>query len=216
MAKQLVFILGASGHAKMVIEALASMHHYELYGCLDKHRTFDQLLGFPVLEENPQILETLLQAKAKVLVAMGENRLRMQLMNQMQAKGFSFATAIAPSAYVSASAQIGPGSVVMPKAVVGAATRIGQGVIVNTASSIDHDCTVEDFAHIAPGCHLAGNVTVQQGAMLGIGTCVIPKRSIGKWSILGANSTVIADIPSESTCVGTPAKPLVARPEPNA
>ncbi|MFM8572926.1 MAG: hypothetical protein ACKOAU_15130, partial [Pirellula sp.] len=33
MEKQLVFILGAGGHAKMVIEVLESMHRFELYGC---------------------------------------------------------------------------------------------------------------------------------------------------------------------------------------
>jgi sugar O-acyltransferase (sialic acid O-acetyltransferase NeuD family) len=213
MAKQLVFILGAGGHAKMVIEALVSMHQYELYGCLDTDRTAERLLGFPVMQENPQILGTLLEAKAQAVVALGENRLRMRVTNDLEAQGFSFATAIASSAYVSASAQIGAGSVIMPKAVVGAAVRVGRGVIVNTSSSIDHDCVVEDFAHVAPGCHLAGNVTVQQGAMLGIGTCVIPECTIGKWSILGANSTVIEDVPLESTYVGTPAKALKAGKE---
>ena len=94
----------------------------------------------------------------------------------------------------------------MPKAVVGSMARIGRGAILNTSSSVDHDSIVGDYAHIAPGCHLAGNVQVDQGAMLGIGTCVIPQRRIGAWSILGANSTVVRDIPAETTYVGTPAR----------
>jgi len=94
----------------------------------------------------------------------------------------------------------------MPKAVVGASAKIGQGVVLNTASSVDHDVDIGDFVHVAPGCHLAGNVRVEQGAMLGIGTCVIPERHIGAWAILGANSTVVRDVPAGTTYIGTPAR----------
>lgn len=207
MAKQLVFIMGAGGHAKMVIEALVSMHHYELYGCLDTVDKGERLLGYPVFLESEDTLSKLSQAKALALVALGENRLRERISLQLADRGFDFATAISHRAYVSPSASIGPGTVVMPGAVVGAMARIGRGVILNTASSVDHDTIVDDFAHIAPGCHVAGNVTIETGAMLGIGTCVIPERRIGAWSILGANSTVVRDIPSGATCVGTPARP---------
>ena len=205
MAKKLVFILGAGGHAKMAIETLASMPEYQIVSCMDKQPLSDQILGYPVCYEKTETLAQLLEAKALALVALGDNRLRQQVTEKLQAFGFSFATAIASSAYVSPSAQLGPGTVVMPRAAVGAMARIGQGVILNTSCSVDHDSILGDFVHIAPGCHLAGGVTIDQGAMLGIGTCVIPNRRIGAWSILGANSTVVRDVPAESTYVGTPA-----------
>ncbi|MFM8399058.1 MAG: hypothetical protein ACKOAH_14600, partial [Pirellula sp.] len=56
VVKPLVFVLGAGGHAKMVIETLVSMDRYELYGCLDTEPTSEQLLGFPIFPENPQTL----------------------------------------------------------------------------------------------------------------------------------------------------------------
>ena len=208
MAKKLVFVVGAGGHAKMVIETLASMAEYQIISCMDKHPSSDPILGYPVFPENSQTLAQLLEAKALALVALGDNRLREQVTEKLQALGFQFATAIAQSAYVSPSAQIGQGSVVMPRAVVGAMARIGQGVILNTSCSVDHDSILGDFVHIAPGCHLAGGVRVDQGAMLGIGTCVIPNRHIGAWSTLGANSTVVRDIPAHGTYVGTPAREL--------
>jgi UDP-perosamine 4-acetyltransferase len=206
MAKQLVFILGSGGHAKMVIEAFLSMDLYKLFGCLDPSPTSDQILGLPIFPENEDTLGRLLEARAHAFVAIGDNRLRERVSGQVQLRGFELATAIAQSAYISPSALLGPGTVVMPKAVVGSMARIGRGVILNTSSSVDHDTIVGDYAHIAPGCHLAGSVQVDQGAMLGIGTCVIPQRRIGAWSILGANSTVVRDIPAETTYVGTPAR----------
>ena len=206
VVKPLVFVLGAGGHAKMVIETLVSMDRYELYGCLDTAPTSEKLLGFPIFPENPQTLATLLDAKAHALVALGDNKLRQRGTLKLQELGFSFATAIAQSAYVSPSAIVGSGTVIMPKAVVGASAKIGQGVVLNTASSVDHDVDIGDFVHVAPGCHLAGNVRVEQGAMLGIGTCVIPERHIGAWAILGANSTVVRDVPAGTTYIGTPAR----------
>ncbi len=206
VVKPLVFVLGAGGHAKMVIETLVSMDRYELYGCLDTASTSEKLLGFPIFPENPQTLATLLDAKAHALVALGDNKLRQRVTLKLQELGFSFATAIAQSAYVSPSAIVGSGTVIMPKAVVGASAKIGQGVVLNTASSVDHDVDIGDFVHVAPGCHLAGNVRVEQGAMLGIGTCVIPERHIGAWAILGANSTVVRDVPAGTTYIGTPAR----------
>jgi sugar O-acyltransferase (sialic acid O-acetyltransferase NeuD family) len=173
---------------------------------LDTASTSEKLLGFPIFPENPQTLATLLDAKAQALVALGDNKLRQRVTLKLQELGFSFATAIAQSAYVSPSAIVGSGTVIMPKAVVGASAKIGQGVVLNTASSVDHDVDIGDFVHVAPGCHLAGNVRVEQGAMLGIGTCVIPERHIGAWAILGANSTVVRDVPAGTTYIGTPAR----------
>ncbi|MFN5274983.1 MAG: acetyltransferase [Planctomycetota bacterium] len=210
MVKPLVFVMGAGGHAKMVIEALVSMHQYELYGCLDTESTAESLLGFPIFPENSETLGRLLDAKAQALVALGDNKLRQRVTLKLEALGFSFATAIAQSAYVSPWAQVGSGTVIMPKAVVGASAKIGRGVVLNTASSVDHDVNIGDFVHVAPGCHLAGNVQVDSGAMLGIGTCVIPQRHIGAWAILGANSTVVRDVPAGTTYIGTPARQLSA------
>ncbi len=44
----------------------------------------------------------------------------------------------------------------MPLSMAGAAVTIGRGVIVNTSATIDHDCVVDDFAHLAPASMSAG------------------------------------------------------------
>ncbi len=41
------------------------------------------------------------------------------------------------------------------------------------------DSTVCDFAHVAPGSRTAGNVRIGEGALLGIGSCVLPQQSVG-------------------------------------
>ncbi len=51
-------------------------------------------------------------------------------------------------------------------------------------------------------------MTVGQGALVGIGATVMPGRSVGDWSVVGAGACVIEDVPAGVTVVGVPAKPL--------
>jgi UDP-perosamine 4-acetyltransferase len=80
--------------------------------------------------------------------------------------------------------------------------------IVNTGAIIDHDCVIGDHVHLAPGTKLAGNVSVEEGAFLGIGATVVPEINIGKFSRVGAGAVVINDISPFTTVVGVPAKAL--------
>ena len=57
--------------------------------------------------------------------------------------------------------------------------------------------------------YIAGNVHIGGGAWIGIGTTVIEKLSIGEGSYVGADSTVVGDIPGRILVFGSPA--LVVR-----
>ena len=72
--------------------------------------------------------------------------------------------------------------------------RIGKHVILNTACSIDHDCVIDDYAHIAPGAHLCGNVRVGEGSLVGVGVGVAPNTKIPEWSLVKAHRIDIESI----------------------
>jgi acetyltransferase-like isoleucine patch superfamily enzyme len=61
---------------------------------------------------------------------------------------------------------------------------------------------------VAPGARLAGNVTVGEGALVGIGSCAVPGVSIGAWSVVGAGAAVTKDVAERATVGGVPARPL--------
>jgi acetyltransferase EpsM len=83
---------------------------------------------------------------------------------------------------------------------------IGKHCIINTNSSVDHDCIIEDFVHLSPNVALAGAVLVGEGTHIGIGACIIQGIKIGKWCTIGAGSVIIRDIPDGSTVVGNPGR----------
>ena len=62
--------------------------------------------------------------------------------------------------------------------------------------------------HVCPGARLAGRVTVESGAFVGIGATVIQSVRIGYEAVVGAGAVVISDVSPLSTVVGVPAREL--------
>ena len=118
-----------------------------------------------------------------VFVAVGNNYHRRK---ESRKSNGPFIKLIHPTAYISPSAHIGMGTIVMAGAVIQANAVIGQHCIINTGASVDHDCVIEDFVHVAPGAHLCGTVCVGEGAMIGTGVCVAQNAKIPSWTLLKA------------------------------
>jgi len=195
-------MLGTSGHARSCLDvALAA--GVEVRGCVGPQPQGQ--LQVPYLGDD-DLLDALHAAGAtEAFVAIGDNRVRQRVTEKVTSRGFRMTALVSPHAYVAPNATVGDGSIVMHQAVIGPYSTVGNGAIVNTGAAIDHDCMVGDYAHVAPGTHLAGNVTVGSGALLGVGTSVIPGATVSGWATVGAGATVIRDVPTGITVVGTPA-----------
>ena len=96
----------------------------------------------------------------------------------------------------------------MPNAVVNSSAKIGKGTIINTCASVDHDCEIGDFVHIACGAHIAGTVVVGNGTWVGIGASVSNNLSICGEVKIGAGAVVVKDITEQGTYVGVPARKI--------
>jgi UDP-perosamine 4-acetyltransferase len=151
------------------------------------------------------------------IVALGDNRLRARLAQEVIALGFALDSAVHPGAQVSPTARLGQGVAIMAGAILNAATTLGDGSIVNTGASVDHDNRIGRFVHVAPGAHLAGYVTVEDGALIGVGATVGRGRPlrIGAGAVVGAGSVVIGDVLPGVVVAGNPARPLRFRPSPD-
>ena len=82
---------------------------------------------------------------------------------------------------------------------------------LNLDCTIGHDVVMADFVTLAPGVHVSGWVTLEEGCYVGTGANIIERNTIGAWSIVGAGSTIIRDVPKNTTVVGTPGNVIKTR-----
>ena len=209
---ELFAIVGAGGHAKVVLDALFASGH-EVLGIYDDNPALlgaEPIPGVHVKGDTIELAAELEKGKGVVILAVGENRMRHRLSHRLFVP---YGVACAPSAVLGRGVRVGKGSMILPSATVNIDTVIGEHVILNTSSSVDHDCTIGDFVHIAPGAHLGGGVVVGEGTFLGLGSSLIAGIRIGRWSVIGAGAVITKDIPDNCTAVGVPAKVIKIREE---
>lgn len=189
-----MYLYGASGHAKVIIDILEAMGK-KITALVDDNVAVETLQGYPVVHSAKGL--------SPFIISIGNNATRKKIAQSLLC---SFETAIHPSAVVSKRATIGCGSVVMQGAIIQPDAVVGSHSIVNTGASIDHECFVGDYVHISPHATLCGNVSVGEGTWIGAGTTVIPGIKIGRWCVIGAGSVVSHDIPDGYLAVGNRCK----------
>lgn len=197
---QEIQILGAGGHAKVVIQTAkaAGFSPVALYDDnIDRHGK--NIFGIPIVGNIDQAQKS----GRPSVIGIGDNLVRKQYGESLS---LPWVTLIHPTAFVDPTATVGEGTVIVAGAVVQVESTIGKHVIVNTSASVDHDALIGDYVHIAPGCHLSGGVTVNEGVLLGVGASVKPCMKIGAWSTIGVGSAVVSSIPEHVTAMGIPAQ----------
>ncbi len=207
-------ILGAGGHAKVVIEAVRAAGLAEIVGVVDPAPSAIRVLGVPIIGRDEDLPRLRAEGITEAVVALGSNALRLRIGTTLRSFGYGLPAVVHPSAFLAPSAHIADGAVVMARAVVGTETSVGLLAIVNTGTVIDHDGVIDEAAHVAPGCALAGNVVVGPRALVGVGSAVRPGIRIGADAAVGAGSAVVADVAPGSTVGGAPARPLKGRARP--
>ena len=141
-------------------------------------------------------------------IAVGDNRIREKIYRQLTQTLSAPVNAIHPSAVISPSVKLEDGIMIAAGAVINPLSHIGKGAVCNTSSSIDHECVVDDFAHIGPGAILCGNVKVGARTFVGAGAVVRQGITIGKDVMIGMGCVVVKDVPDGMIVVGNPQKEL--------
>jgi sugar O-acyltransferase (sialic acid O-acetyltransferase NeuD family) len=202
-----LYVLGAGGHAKVVISILRETG-FRIKGVLDDNESrWDQeLMEIPILGPINHLSSL---ERVRGVIAIGNNKIRKNLAESYP--HVQWITAVHYKAYVhpTSRANIGPGTVISAGAIIQPDVSIGAHSIVNTSTSVDHDCEIGAYVHLAPGVHLAGGVKVGNGVLMGVGSSAIPLASIGDWSVIGAGAGVMKAIPANTKAVGFPAKPVL-------
>lgn len=191
MSKRLI-IIGASGHGKVVADIALKMNQWETIAFLDDDETKTTCLGFEVIGKSAEFPKYL--NNSDFVVAIGNNRTREKIQNELAKNEASIASLVHPNAVIATDVFIGDGTVIMAGVVINSSTSIGNGCIINTSSSIDHDNRIGNFVHVSPGVRLAGAVNVGDKTWIGIGCTVVNNISIKTCRMIKAGTIVIKNI----------------------
>lgn len=199
-----LIIIGAGGHGKVVADIALLLNRYKKIAFLDDNENIKTALSFKVIGKTD--MASLYINEYDFFIAVGNSYLRRKFTENLISMGANLATLIHPSAIIGSDVQIGLGTVIMAGAVVNCLSRIGCGCIINTKSSVDHECAIDDYVHLSPGVTLSGNVSVGRGSWLCSGSIISNDLKIVAETIIGAGAVVIKDIITPGVYVGNPAK----------
>ncbi len=201
-----VVIYGASGHGKVIADIVKKSGKTVLAFVDDNEALWDKsFCGCPVWSGISHLFEYAKKETISVIIGIGDNYRRQEMMKPLESAGICFDTAIHPSAQLGSDVDIGEGTVIMANSVINTGTRLGRHCIVNTAVTIDHDCIIGDFVHLSPGAHLGGSVRVGQSGWIGLGASIINNINIAEHTIIGAGSVVIRHVDAYTVVAGNPA-----------
>lgn len=206
--KKQVAIIGYSGHAYVIIDILLSAGRLVTAYCDSEEKERDPY-HLQYLGKESEVIKKL--KKYDFFTCVGHNGIREKIHLEMSKHLGNPINAIHPSAVISSSVRMGDGIMIAANATLNPLVELGRGVICNTSSSIDHECIIGDFSHIAPGAVLCGNVKVGKGSFVGANAVVRQGITIGNNVMIGAGTVVITDIPDNVTVVGNPQKLLTKK-----
>ena len=190
-----VVVIGAGGHARVVIDVLLAGGH-EILGVVDPKPGVTAPRGLRVLGAGLDGLDpsACWLALGVGSVSAGDKNRRPELFLDGKRRGFHFPKIVHPFSCISHDSVIDEGVQIMAGAIVQPGVRLGRNVLINTAASVDHDCRIDEHVHIAPGVTLSGSVAIGAGAHLGTGAIVIQGVSIGAGAMICAGALVTRSV----------------------
>jgi sugar O-acyltransferase (sialic acid O-acetyltransferase NeuD family) len=201
-----MIIIGYSGHGFVVCGILSAAGKRVTGYCDSEEKQYNPFALTYFGKENSDTATAAFQHH-DFFIAIGNNSIRNNVYDQLAQHSFYPVNAIHPSAVIDPSVVMAAHGIMISAHVsINPLAAIGTGAICNTGCIIEHECVVGEFAHIAPGAVLCGNVKVGHHSFVGANAVVRQGIVIGNNAIIGAGAVVVKDVPDNVTVTGVPAQ----------
>jgi sugar O-acyltransferase (sialic acid O-acetyltransferase NeuD family) len=210
-AKTDVAIIGTGAQAKYFVNSAKHYPQVNIIAMTTMGKKVDtdfrrDLRGIRLLNDVSDLKKIARENKIKVMVAVSDNREKRRIIEELKRAGLGLINMVHHKAVVADTAKMGCNVQVNAGAIVQPYAGIGDGVMIHSNAVVEHDCRIEECANLGPGVNLAGWVHVERCAYIYTGASVIPGIRIGAFSVVGAGSTVIKDVPDKVIVAGDPAR----------
>lgn len=216
MAARPVIVLGAGGHAKVVVNLLLALGRTVVVAVEPAPpATKRRILGVPVeggddvvFGHDPATVELALGIGVPTKEPIEGLAARRAEAARFETRGYVFPPLVHPAAVIGAECSIGAGAQIMAGVVLQPCCVIAPFAIVNTGGRVDHDSIVGEGSHIAPGVTLGGGVRIGNQTLVGIGATILQGITVGSHSTIAGGAMVIEDVGHRECRTGVPARRL--------
>ncbi|WP_299099005.1 NeuD/PglB/VioB family sugar acetyltransferase [uncultured Winogradskyella sp.] len=210
-----IVICCAGPQTRVIIDILRDRPEYSIVGIIDSVINIgDSFYGYKVIGRQNEIQKLSKQYNFNAgLVGLGDNYLREKVVSEIleQSEDFKFINAISKFAYISPTAKMGVGNVIMPGVVINSEANMSNHCVINTNSSLEHNCTMADFSSLSAGVTTGGYFNLGRYSAIALGVTILDRTSIGENVVVGSGSLVVKDLESHGLYYGSPAKRIRER-----
>lgn len=207
-----IIIVGAGGvgreTAQLIEDINSERNQWNILGFIDDNKELHgrNINGYEVLG-GIEILNSSI-GKPSVVCTISNPVIKNRVLSKLNKSNIKFAKLIHPTAVVSRYVDMGEDIIVQAFCYLSTNIVIGDHVQLNPQCGIGHDSIIGNYSSLYWNVNISGNVRIEEGCVFGTKSTVLQGISVGKWSIIGANATIIKDIPAHCTAIGTPAIPI--------
>ena len=209
-----IIIFGSGDHAKVVLTEILKLKEFKFLGFCDEKKKNKVVhivknKKFKVIGNFKEVKKLCKKNKINGIIGIANNKVRKKIVQQTKnIKNLLWKKIISKDATLNGDVEIGEGTFISSGTIINSKTTIGKHCLINTRSSIDHDCAIDDYSGTGPGVIFGGNVKIEQLGYVGIGSIIKDGVKIGKNSFIGAGSLVLKNCEKNWIYYGSPANKI--------
>lgn len=198
--------------AKEVVELIEDMNkvipRWNIRGYIDdvKGDCNEYINGYKILGSKEIFKDS--KESTNVIIAVGNPADRKKIFEAIHTYPLRYPVLIHPTAKVSKYAEIGEGSIIGIDCIISPNVSVGKHVFLNMRTVLGHDVKVGDFSSCLVNSIVCGNVTINDGVLIGSNSVIMEKKVIGKNVKVSMGSVVSFDVEEGYVVMSRPSKSM--------
>lgn len=204
-----LFVYGAGGMGREIFELVDKINvkeqKWEICGFIDDGKSGYTIEGDKIVG-GYDFFEKL-NEDVDVVIGIADTKIKKKIIQKLQNNSYvSFPTIIHPEANISKNCIIKKGCIVTYGCTVATNAVLDEFVFINFNSTVGHDTKIGKYTTIMPSVNVSGCCNVSEGVIFGTKATLIPGKTIGDYTTVGAGAIVFNDIQENVTVLGNPGK----------
>lgn len=205
-----ILLFGAGLHAHTCIDIIEKNNIHRIIGIIDSEKKIGSLVdSYEVIGRVENLKELANTLSVSIgFISIGTNWARQKVYYEIlnQVKDFKFINLVHPSAVFGKNIKLGTGILIGAQSFISSNCEIGDFCLIHQKTHLGLENKLNPFCSISLGSIMGGKVEIGELSALTIQVTVNDRIKIGSNSVIGTQSLVLKDVPSNVVMYGQPVK----------